>query len=418
MKRQRLAEKPVIARLRPQVGVSSLTVLALGCTLAGCVEAPYYDEPAPAAPPAYNVPASALRSPEELDEIFAPIALYPDALVALILPAATVSYDIVDAADFLRRNGDPAQLDHQPWDESVKSLAHYPEIVQWMNQNLPWTQQAGQAFLLQPADVMKSIQQLRARALAAGTLRNTPQQQVIMDGTEIRIEPVQPDTIYVPRYDPDTVYEEQAPGEADWITFGVGFPVGIWLNCDLDWDHHGIWVGDWEHNRDYRHPPWRDQDRNRDQGHDRDRRPPAGHAWQPKPGQHREPPHTPDRTRPPIDHPRPIAGAPAPRSQPSSPPPAPDHRRENPPANVRPDPRGYAAPPAVNHGPPAAARPAAPPTSVFGGYSRGSDARDASQRGQSSRQQVQSAPAAHSNPPAARSEPASNDRSGNRRQPN
>jgi len=449
MQRLRLPEKPEFARSRPRVGVSLLTVLALGSAVAGCAQAPSYTEPAPS-PLAYNMPAEALRTPEELDDLLAPIALYPDVLVALILPATTASHDVVEAAAFLKANGDPALLAAQPWDDSVKSLAHYPEIVQWMTDNLTWTLQAGQAFLLQPADVMRSIQQLRAKALAAGTLVNTPQQRVVLDGAEIRIVPVQSDVIYVPRYDPDFVYEEQLAGYGSWVTFGVGFPVGDWLNCDLDWDHQGIWVGDWQHVRDYRHPGWRNGGR----GAGGDRRPPVGHPWQPKPGQHREPPHGADQARPPIDHPRPLPGAPEHGRRPSSPAPTPGRRpetqsanaqpaprenaqpaprpavqpaprptlqpaprataspapRENvqpvPRTNVRPDPRGY---PPANQGRPAVQAP--PPTSVFGGYGRGSDARDASQRGMSSRQEVQSAPAARSSPP-------SSDNRDQRRQPN
>ena len=135
-----------------------------------------------------------MRTPEELDALFAPIALYPDALVALILPAATVPSDLNLAANYINAGGDPARIDAQPWDASVKALAHYPEVLKWMNENGAWTQQAGQAFLGQQADVMKSIQQLRARAVAAGSLKNTPQQQVqCMDRqASIRIIPPSP----------------------------------------------------------------------------------------------------------------------------------------------------------------------------------------------------------------------------------
>ena len=307
--------------------------------------------------------------------MFAPIALYPDALVALILPAATVPSDIARAAAYLDANGDPGQIASQPWDESVQSLAHYPDIVKWMNENLPWTQQAGDAFLVQPADVMKSIQQLRARAVAAGSLTSTPQQQVIMDGNEIRIVPAQPDVIFVPRYDSDLVYEEQASFAGPWLTFGMGFPEGAWLNYDLDWASHGIWIGQWHSGFDYRHPPWR---------HPIGGAPVIGHPWRPIPGRRPSRPVDPNRLPPAIAHPKPIPGAPV-RSPPArGPSVAPGFHPANPAVVVRPDLRGY---PPASQARPAVPHPAPAPSTVFGGYNRGSDARAASQRGQMSRQQ-------------------------------
>ena len=88
------------------------------------------------------------RPPQEaLNQLFAPIALYPDALVAVILPASTVPSDVVPATRFISSNGDPAQVANQPWDDSVKSLIRYPDIVRWMDQNLEWTTQVGDVFL-------------------------------------------------------------------------------------------------------------------------------------------------------------------------------------------------------------------------------------------------------------------------------
>src|SRR5580693_6264083 len=113
-------------------------------------------------------------TPEQLDQMVGPIALYPDPLIALILPASTVPSDLSAAAQYLASNGDPSQVDAQSWDQSVKGLAHYPDVLKWMNDNISWTQTLGAAFAMQPADVMKSIQQLRAEAQAAGTLVNTP----------------------------------------------------------------------------------------------------------------------------------------------------------------------------------------------------------------------------------------------------
>src|SRR6185295_10263232 len=147
-----------------------------------------------------------VRTQQELDQLFGPIALYPDALVALILPAATVPSDVVMAARFLRDNGDPSRLESESWDDSVKSLSHYPDVVKWMDENLAWTKQAGEAFVAQPADVMNAIQRLRAAARAAGTLIDTPQQRIVIEEDNIAIIPADPEIIYVPRYDPEVVY--------------------------------------------------------------------------------------------------------------------------------------------------------------------------------------------------------------------
>lgn len=88
----------------------------------------------------------------------------------------------------------------------MRSLARYPDVIKWLDENLAWTQQLGTAFLAQPAEVMQAVQRLRARARAAGTLIDTPQQKVITEGEVILIEPASPTVIYVPRYDPEVVY--------------------------------------------------------------------------------------------------------------------------------------------------------------------------------------------------------------------
>ena len=255
----------------------------------------------PAQTPAPVVDAS--RTPEELDQMLAPIALYPDALVALILPAATAPTDIVLAARFLSANGPSANVDVQPWDESVRALAHYPDVVKWMDENLEWTMTLGTAFTQQPADVMKAIQRLRAKARAEGVLIDTPQQQVVLDDDAICIEPTQPDVIYVPSYDPELVFWAREPLlNRPYLTFGLGYSIGVWLNFDCDWRHHNVWVRqhprDWDRRPEAVRPPtfWRpDND---------------GHAWRPPPpGRTRfNAPTTPDQRHEAIPRPRPIQG--------------------------------------------------------------------------------------------------------------
>jgi len=207
--------------------------------------------PADPAPTTATVPLSALRSAEELEQLLAPIALYPDALIALILPASTAPTDIVLAARQLRETpGDRSQIEHRAWDESVKSLTNYLEVLQWLDDNLQWTRQVGEAFAQQPADVMQAIQRLRARARAAGTLVDTPQQQVISETEVIRIVPAQPDVIYVPYYAPEIVfYERPAFYPQPFLTFGLGVAVGSWLAYDCDWRRNSVWIGN-------RHRPW------------------------------------------------------------------------------------------------------------------------------------------------------------------
>src|ERR1700690_4096869 len=118
----------------------------------------------------------------QLDQLLGPIALYPDPLIAQILPASTLPAQIVLADRYVSGGGDPNQIDQQPWDPSVQALARYTSVLKWMDENLNWTTQAGQAFLNQQSDVMNSIQRLRTSANNLGNLQTTPQQQVVNDG--------------------------------------------------------------------------------------------------------------------------------------------------------------------------------------------------------------------------------------------
>jgi hypothetical protein len=187
-------------------------------------------------------------SDQQLDQLLGPIALYPDPLIAQILPASTLPTEIVLADRYVSGGGDPNQIAAQPWDASVQAVAHYPNVLKWLDDNLNWTTELGQAFINQQPDVMNSIQRLRASAQNLGNLQTTQQQQVIDDGGDIEIVPANPDEIYVPIYQPDTVYYQSAIG-APFITFGVGFGIGAWLNCDFDWGHRNLIVWDRDHPR-------------------------------------------------------------------------------------------------------------------------------------------------------------------------
>lgn len=149
---------------------------------------------------------------EELEQMLAPIALYPDSLLGQILVAATYPDQVRQADQWVRQNnnlqGDDlnAALDRMGWDLSVKALVPFPQVLSMMSDKMDWTQRLGNAFLARQADVMDTIQRLRAKAYAAGNLNNTDQQKVVVQGEIIKLEPVDPRVIYVPTYNPVEIY--------------------------------------------------------------------------------------------------------------------------------------------------------------------------------------------------------------------
>jgi uncharacterized membrane protein YgcG len=149
---------------------------------------------------------------EELDQLVAPIALYPDSLVAQILMASTYPLEVVQADRFAKQNknlkgdGLTKALEAQTWDPSVKSLVNFPQVLAMMSEKLDMTQKLGDAFLADQKAVMATIQNLRAKAQAAGNLKTTKEQTVIVEQKIIRIEPANPQVVYVPVYNPTVVY--------------------------------------------------------------------------------------------------------------------------------------------------------------------------------------------------------------------
>ena len=200
------------------------------------------------------VAAYPAQTPEQIDELISPIALYPDPLVSVILPASTVWPDVQSADQLLRGNVHPATIDAQPWDESVKALAQYPQVVTWMADNLTWTQSLGATFIEQPAEVMNSIQRLRASARAAGILVDTPQQRIVVHGSYISIEPAQPHVVYVPVYDPEIIYVPRGrPLRRGTVTFSAGFTIGTRSTYAFDWNRRAIWYD--RNRRDFARAP-------------------------------------------------------------------------------------------------------------------------------------------------------------------
>jgi hypothetical protein len=365
-------------------------------------------------PPPYPPPQPAFTQ-AELDQMLAPIALYPDQLLSQILMAATYPLEVVEAARWSKANpglrGDDAvtAFASQPWDPSVKSLLAFPQILAMMDEHLTWTRRLGDAFLAQEQQVMDTVQALRAKAYQAGNLRSGDEMQVLDDGGAIVLQPVHPQVVYVPYYDPLIVYGTWwwpayppvfwprwpgyyvRPGFAPGFAWGlgVGISVGFFFGA-FDWHHHHVNVvnvhgyyyrgsgvntapGPWRHDVAHRGPvPYRSAAVQRQFG-----RPggvPGADARREFRG--REAPQAGSRAAPP---PRPQAGPPPIGSRgPAGSPPPPRPQAGPPPSGSR-SPAGSAAPPAgLRESPPGA----------FEGIRRGgAQTRQFSERGQSSMHQ-------------------------------
>jgi Protein of unknown function (DUF3300) len=269
---------------RPRWNVAARVVPVVLAILLAAPPFPRAQQPAPVgAPPAATggqpVDAPAFK-PEELEQIVAPIALYPDALVAQVMMASTYPLEVIQAARFLKANPnlkDAAlndELKKYDWDDSVKSLVSIPQTLELMNEKLDWMQKLGDAFLAQRKETMDAIQRLRARAQAQGNLQSNEQQKVIVEPaasvpsaappaqagqpapaplpveqqTIIKIEPANPQVVYVPSYNPTVVYgawpypayppyypyPPSYPWGAAAVSFGVGMAVGaaVWGGCN------------------------------------------------------------------------------------------------------------------------------------------------------------------------------------------
>jgi Protein of unknown function (DUF3300) len=203
------------------------------------------------------------RSMTDLENLVAPIALYPDPLIAIMLPAAVYPVEIVQAARFVAANNTPAaldaQIDSQNWDDNVKALARFPEVLQYMNDNLEWTVQLGDAFMDQQMDVTDAIQSLRVKAQSIGALQTTPEQivtvtnaivervyntQIIyVTNTVVQVLPSDPQVIYVPVYNPSIVFAPM-PVVHPVVTFRPGVRRGgLIANRRVNWWYGGVYWG-------------------------------------------------------------------------------------------------------------------------------------------------------------------------------
>lgn len=222
-----------------------------------------------------QAPPYTQQTPEQLQQLVAPIALYPDSLVAQVLAASTFPAEIVEADRWVQANPDlkgdalAQAVDQQTWDPSVKALAAFPTVLGNMDKNISWTSSLGDAYYNQEQGVMDAIQVMRQKAEQAGNLKDTPQQTVQTQGSDIVIQPTTPDVVYVPEYDPWLVYGYPVVAWPGWypypgiwfggpsIFWGVGFGIGFWGGYGWGWGHWGF---DWHnhyavynHNRYYSH---------------------------------------------------------------------------------------------------------------------------------------------------------------------
>ena len=200
------------------------------------------------------------QTPQELQQLVAPIALYPDALVAQILAAATYPAEIVEADRWMQSHPNvkgeelAKEVDKQSWDPSVKALTQFPSVLENMDKNLSWTSSLGDAYANRQQDVTDAVQTLRQQAHKSGHLDSNEQEKVTTQGNTIVIEPANPEVVYVPQYDPWLVYGEPIVAYPGWypepgiflagvgIGFGVGFGVGFFGGFGWGWHH---WGYDW-----------------------------------------------------------------------------------------------------------------------------------------------------------------------------
>jgi uncharacterized protein DUF3300 len=272
--------QPWIRRVAPRVLPIALAVMLASPTLPRAQQPPPPQQPAAPQPPAQQAQAAQQPGdddvqpfkPEELEAIVAPIALYPDPLVAQVLMASTYPLEVIQAARLMKSQpnlkGDALneELKKHEWDDSVKSLCSFPQTLEVLNEKIDWMQKLGDAFLDQRKETMDAIQRMRAKAQAQGNLQSNEQQKVIVEAapaqapaqagqpapageqTVIKIEPASPQVVYVPQYNPTVVYGPPPPAYPPYyypyppgyawgaaaISFGVGMAVGaaVWGGCN------------------------------------------------------------------------------------------------------------------------------------------------------------------------------------------
>ena len=248
--------------MRDAKAVGRVLSLALNLILvAGGSQILYAYQEQQAPPPQGADAAPAPQSAEQIQALVAPIALYPDALVAQVLSAATFPDQVAQAQDWVQQHKNQSgqdlmkEADKQSWDPSVKALTAFPSVLENMAKNLSWTSALGEAYHFQPKDVMTAVQTLRAQAKAAGNLKSSQQITVVQQSpSTIVIQPANPQVVYVPQYNPTVIYGTPyaPPGysagdvaAASIISFGTGIAIGAMMSggcCSWGWN---TWNVNW-----------------------------------------------------------------------------------------------------------------------------------------------------------------------------
>src|SRR5271165_6316051 len=249
-------------RQRTSAGMRGVRVIVFAVVLAAgnCLAQVTAPQPAKAAMPSDMAP---LIAPDQLDSLVAPVALYPDPLLAQVLAAATYPLEIIQLQQWLTKNPglkDQALADallKQPWDPSVEALAATPDLVKRLADDIQWTTDLGNAFLAQQSDVMDAVQRMRKTAMDKNALKTTEQQvvqtKVVETKTVVIIEPANPQVVYVPTYSPVVVwgppiypyppiyYPPPPPVGSLVLAFGVGVAMGAWWGGGGGWGWNCGW---------------------------------------------------------------------------------------------------------------------------------------------------------------------------------
>src|SRR5258708_31941780 len=239
----------------------SIFMVCASVALAGTQTGYALQADSPAALPVRGAHATS----QELRQIVAPIALYPDELAAEVLAASTYPDEVVEADRWIQQHSDlkgqalADEVDKQPWDSSVKALAPFPSVLANMDKNLSWTSSLGDAYVNQQTEVMNAIQVMRQRAQTTGNLQPTEHEKGTTQGQTIVIEPSDPEVVYLPSYDPWLAYGTPLEVWPEWypvpgifyegprVAFGLGFGIGFfggfgwgWHNWGFDWHRRSI----------------------------------------------------------------------------------------------------------------------------------------------------------------------------------
>ena len=197
------------------------------------------------------VPAAAYSQTEryfdrqQIEQLVAPVALYPDPLLAQMLSAAAYPEEILAAERYVQGRRNLSGLDRQDWDSAVRLVARYPEALDLLANDIEWTEALGIAYINQPDDVSDAIQRWRREAWELGNLRSDARQTVFVEDGYVRIVPTQQDYVYVPSYDPSVVYfDAYQPGYPGYLLYGSRYYIGPWFDRDWDWKRRRICYSD------------------------------------------------------------------------------------------------------------------------------------------------------------------------------